>query len=383
MQEHASTLARRSAWRASLMLAVVVLVASTVTATARAATRHESSGDHGRHRASLSIVAAGLDNPRGLEVGPDGSLYVAEAGLGGTGSTAGQCPQVVPPIGPYTGSSTGSRIVRIDMDGTRTTVAEGLPSSQTSAASGGFVSGVADVAFLDGQLYAVLAGAGCSHGVADVPNSVVRIDADGSYHVVADLSAFFLANPVAQPEAEDFEPDGTPYSMIASHGALFVVEANQGQLLKVNPSTGSIDRVADISATQGHFVPTAVLRRHGAFLVGNLGVFPVQPGTQKILRVEADGDVDVFAEGFTTILGLAKGRHGSVYVLEASTVAGFPTPGTGRLVRLDHHGDTTVVVDHLTMPTGLTAGPDGALYISNYGFGFSPGAGQILRVDVR
>jgi glucose/arabinose dehydrogenase len=32
----------------------------------------------------MTTVAAGLDNPRGLAFGPDGSLYVAEAGRGGT-----------------------------------------------------------------------------------------------------------------------------------------------------------------------------------------------------------------------------------------------------------------------------------------------------------
>src|ERR1700675_4957513 len=36
------------------------------------------------------ILASGLDGPRGLRFGPDGYLYVAEAGTGGTNSTAGQ-----------------------------------------------------------------------------------------------------------------------------------------------------------------------------------------------------------------------------------------------------------------------------------------------------
>jgi sugar lactone lactonase YvrE len=211
----------------------------------------------------------------------------------------------------------------------------------------------------------------------------VRIDADGSFHVVADLSAFFRANPVAQPAAGDFEPDGTPYSLVARHGHLFVVEANQGQLLDVNPMTGSIRRIADISASQGHFVPTALLvGPHGRFYVGNLGTFPIVPGTQKVLRIGRHGRVEAFASGFTTILGLARGRHGSMYVLETSAAPGFPTPGAGRLVRVD--GDQrTVVLDHLTNPSGLTSGPDGALYISNYGFGFPPGSGQILRVGPR
>src|SRR5690242_12539877 len=59
---------------------------------------------------SVSVYATGFNNPRGLHFGPDGHLYVAEGGPGGTNSTAGQCTQVVPPVGPYTGAATGGRI---------------------------------------------------------------------------------------------------------------------------------------------------------------------------------------------------------------------------------------------------------------------------------
>ena len=52
--------------------------------------------------ANASVYATGLDNPRGLEFGPDGALYVAEGGQGGTTSTVGTCDQVVAPVGPYT-----------------------------------------------------------------------------------------------------------------------------------------------------------------------------------------------------------------------------------------------------------------------------------------
>ncbi len=43
------------------------------------------------------VLASGLEGPRGLRFGPDGYLYVAEAGTGGTNSTVGQCTQVPGP----------------------------------------------------------------------------------------------------------------------------------------------------------------------------------------------------------------------------------------------------------------------------------------------
>src|SRR5438094_7186135 len=55
---------------------------------------------------NVSVFATGLDNPRGLKFGPDGNLYVAEGGQGGTDSTIGQCDQVVAPVGPYTSGKT-------------------------------------------------------------------------------------------------------------------------------------------------------------------------------------------------------------------------------------------------------------------------------------
>lgn len=331
---------------------------------------------------SVSVYATGFNNPRGLKFGPDGMLYVAEGGPGGTSSTAGQCTQVTPPVGPYTGSARGGRISRVGSDGVRHTVTDRFPSSTTSANLGSLVSGVADIAWVNGTLYALTAGGGCSHAVANSTNGVFRISATGNPILVADLSAFQKTHPVAHPATGDFEPDGTWYSMVAAGLSLYAVEPNHGEIDRIT-TAGAISRVADISASQGHIVPTAVAYHAGAFYIGNLNTFPIVPGSSKILFVTKSGSVSTVKTGLTMITGVAFDNLGRMYVLENTTTAGNPTPGKGDIVRIV--GSTReVIVSGLALPTAMTFGPDGALYVSNLGFGPPPslpnGPGQVLRI---
>ena len=331
----------------------------------------------------VSVYASGFNNPRGLKFGPDGMLYVAEGGPGGSSSTtAAQCAQVVPPVGPYKGSLRGGRISRVDGNGVRTTVTDRFPSSQTSANLGNLISGVADIDWIGGTLYALTAGSGCSHGVLNTVNGVYRLSAAGNPILVADLSAFQKSHPVAHPEADDFEPDGTWYSMVAVGQTLYAVEPNHGEVDRIR-TDGTITRVADISASQGHIVPTAISYHSGVFYVGNLNTFPIVPGSSKILRVTPNGSVQTYRTGFTTVVGVTFDNLGRMYVLENTTTAGNPSPGHGDIVRVQD-GRRDVIVSNLALPTAMTFGPDGALYVSNLGFGPPPslpdGPGQVLRI---
>ena len=59
--------------------------------------------------------------------------------------------------------------------------------------------------------------------------------------------------------------------------------------------------------------------------VGAAEIFKVNPRT---------GQFSVFATGLTTVLGLAFGEDGALYVLEMSVKNGGPAPNTGEVVRI-------------------------------------------------
>src|ERR1044071_1797519 len=93
--------------------------------------------------AKVTQFASAFNHPRGLKFGRT-DFYMSRK----AGPAARRPPQkrIVLrwwfPVGPYSGGFT-ARISRVDRHGSRQTIIDGLPSSQTSPALGSFVSGVA------------------------------------------------------------------------------------------------------------------------------------------------------------------------------------------------------------------------------------------------
>lgn len=328
--------------------------------------------------ATAVVLTTGLNHPRGLKFGPDGKLYVAEAGTGPTTECSTQSCVVLQPhvFSPYYGCPSGGRISRIDpSSGSRATVVDNLP---TSSGTNGDVFGPADVAFINHKLYVLQGGAGCGHGVPSSTNGIYRINANGTHTMIADLGTWSVAHPGAHNEEDDYTPEGNWYSMTVADDHFYALEPNHGNFVKVSLN-GRIREVVDISASQGHIVPTAVDHKEEDFYVGDLGVFPIT-GISSIFKIKQNGKIKKIATGFSAILGIVLDKHSNIYVLEMTAGFPFPTPGAGRIRKLKPDGTVENVISGLNFPTAMTMGPDGNLYVSVWGFG--PPLGEIVKVTL-
>jgi hypothetical protein len=322
-----------------------------------------------------TVVAAGLTNPRGFTWDADGTLFV---GLGGTGGAvmATTPSPIVEGLGPFYIGMTAA-VIKV-VDGCPIPVATGLPSA-ANALSGTY--GVADVAFLDGQLYALLVGGGEVRDNPDWPSGIYAVNDDGTVEIVADLSAWTRANPTTSVPW-DYDPETGGFDIVAGDGLLWLSQPNRDEILTITPD-GTITRVVDLSAQHPVLTGLAPAPEGGDY-VGTLTTIPFPNNAAKVLHVAEDGTVTDVWTGLTTVTGIAVGPDGALYAAEMSTNnldhEPFLLPGQGRIVRQTGPDTSEVIASNLTLPVALSFGPDGALYVGLPAIGASIGQGVILRL---
>ncbi|MGI9069394.1 MAG: ScyD/ScyE family protein [Pyrinomonadaceae bacterium] len=346
---------------------------------------------------ATAVIATGLNNPRGLNFGPEDALYVAEAGSGGAG------PCAPGPEGIRCYGATGA-ITRIDLrTGAVTRVASGLPS--LAGEDGSFATGVHDIS-LHGRGNAFMT-TGFGGDPADRTTSfgpaganfarLARMNASGKWSLQEDMGAYEAA---ANPTGD--EVDTNPYGILALPGKRVVADAGANALNEVS-ANGTISTLAifpDRMEEAPPFlelppgteipmdaVPTSVaLGPDGHYYVGQLTGFPFPVGGANIYRIPAQGGVaEVYAGGFTAIIDVAFGADGSLYVLEIAKNglldAFIFNDWTGALIRVAPNGTRTEIAPgSLFAPGGVAVGSDGILYVTNNSI-FS-GSGQVLRIEL-
>jgi glucose/arabinose dehydrogenase len=117
------------------------------------------------------------------------------------------------------------------------------------------------------------------------------------------------------------------------------------------------------------------------YYVAELTGLPFAAGAANVYRVVPGQAPTVAYSGFTTIIDLALGPDGSLYVLEHSTGSSGPPffQLPGRLLKVAPDGTRTTVIAGLTRPGSVAVGRHGALYVSNRSR--SIGTGQVLRIE--
>ena len=345
--------------------------------------------------ASVTTIANGLNNPRGLNFAPDGALMVAEAGSGGAG------PCGPGPEGDRCFGESGS-ITRIDRNtGSVTRTLTRIPSLATP--DGSFATGVHDISFQGlGNIFLTTGFAGdpadraLNFGAGGQNFArLAKINASGKWSLTQDLGEYEAQN---NPTGD--EVDSNPYGVLALAGKTIYTDAGGNSLNQVS-AKGSIRTLAIfpnrevpappfLDLPPGTLipmdtVPTSVAEGpDGNYYVGQLTGFPFPVDDANVYRVPANGGpAEVSAGGFTAVIDVAFGADGSMYVLELAKnglLAAFEEGDwTGALICIASDGTRTEIAEGmLTAPGGLAIGIDGALYVTNNSI-FS-GTGQVLRI---
>jgi hypothetical protein len=328
------------------------------------------------------LILSGLANPRGLTFGPDGALFVAEAGRGGAPANSGPCIVLFAQTMCYGASGAITRL----LNGVQERVVTGMPSyAQINSGRAEGPNAISMNGF--GNAYVTIGleadprvrdqapeFAGFGRLVHLSPSALSpgrgrgRDGADWEF--VADLGQYELD---VNPDCGDL--DSNPFGVlsegqnviVADAGAnAFVRRAADGELSNFavfsnNTSPHNVQGCPEQSAND--FVPTSVVRGpDGAYYLGHLGGLPILAGTASVWRMEPGGTPVPYLTGFTWILALAFDASGNLFVLQHSDGAPVTTPGS--VIRVAPDGTRSVIVSGIQRPGGLAVDAEGRVYVS-------------------
>jgi len=333
---------------------------------------------------SATVIAGGLNNPRGVAVDASGRVYVAEAGTGK---------------------------VLVIRGGSVGTYASGFPHVTSPE---GDITGIVNVAIRTGHGGAVAAIGAGPQNVDKRFDSVVRLS-PRSGRVLADIQAYRNTHPDTTDLDQPPNPtDSNAYGIAALSGSRTLVTDAAGNELDLVGPTGKIQTVAKfpnavistsdlppgvvppaVTALPAEAVPTSVaVGPDGWWYVGELKGFPFTPGASRVWRISpsarnvvcdpsaTSGPCTIFADGLTSITGLDFGPDGSLYVVEIvkngvfNLFSGGDT--TGALIRIKNGVRTELVPGTLHAPGDVAVARNGTIYVSN--LSVSPNGGQVLAI---
>jgi len=342
-----------------------------VCASAKSSPAVPSSADS---PAMFTVVADGLQSPRGLAFGPGGRLYVAQAGEGGATLT--------------------SKITEIRYPWLPNPAVQDVVSGLISLGEEGENVGVAGLSAIgNGTLYAIMELSNAGTGFSSQLGELLKVNPGGQIRELTNVGDFnyeFSANHI-DLAPRDF-PDANPYGVLALADRIYVTDAGTNTLNLVRPD-GSDQILAYFPNNAiADATPTCVAKGpDGALYIGTLALVDsiVFGPSAKVFRVDPSqtdpSNLDtvlnvatVWATGLWPINGCAFGPDGSFYASELITSSNFDGGDVVKIPFATPNVHFSLTNNALLFPAGVAVGPDGRVYVSN-GTAFVP-QGQVLRL---
>lgn len=347
----------------------------------------------------FTTVASGFDNPRGLTIGENGQVYVAEGGKGGPTCVSGgpngtQCVGLTSAISVITGNGAHHRVV------------SGFASL---SGPGGFgATGLDGVSFKeDVGLYGIITS--CPQQVAQLPANAfdpalleevhdqagqeIKVTGPGEFKTVAPVGKvdwqFTLDHKNLVP---DQFPDCNPYGILTlSKNNQWVVDAAANTIDHVESGTVDVEKFVP-NPPSSDSVPTCVAQGpDGAIYVSQLTGVGNSPGAANVWRFDPRSEqLTVWARGLTAVTGCGFGPEGKFYATEFSTKSGFEKagPGDGAVVAVHKNSSTPeLIAGGLSFPNGFAARGDD-IYVSNWSISIAnpppggPPPGSVVKITV-
>ncbi len=312
------------------------------------------------------LFASGLHQPRGIDLAPDGSLLVAEAGVAAVGGVG--APESIP-----------GRVTRLSTAGQLAVLIDNLPA-----------------ALPDQPLFAQRGPSALARDPRRNDGSALLFLGPDAAHPAAWVARLVPGEPAWELQPLDLDVGAGATATIwsarsSAPGAIYATAPLANRLLRLGPVEGNVPLAAGVitgfvDKGQVNPLPTGVaLGPDGAIYVAFFGPQPYRAGAGQVVRVTPDG---LWQPVFTRLnfpVALAFSPSGQLYVLEFASSFDSRTnrftPGSGRLLALGPgNARRRVVVRDINYPTALAISPTGDAYFSENGVLSGPGQGRILRV---
>lgn len=387
--------------------------------------------------ASLTTIVSGVSNARGVSFGPDGSLYVAEPGIGGNGNCQ---PSPSTFFQPICAGNTGS-VVKVSPDGQQSRIFQNFESlaEQPTGNQGAGPAALEFDSYGNAYLLTGFAGypgnrdkdtleLGSKYSIPEAQLATFPPSTPDEVLNTPQLAQLYKANLETGELTSIFDfaeyeivnnPDGgdivtNPYDLAISGHKAYVTDGGGNAVYTIDIGSGNakatalpenfIDKaVVEGSLPPGATIPPGLLEEKdgklgvqsvptggaigpdGALYVGEYTGFPYPENQSRIFRIGDDGEAEVFAEGFNAISELTFDKDGNLLVLQFSDVSqlkGDLTALPGSLIELAPDGTRTTLVaagEGLESADGLTVSPDNEIYVTVRGVG--PENGSVVKVN--